>query len=53
MRRLITYVVDCEALVIWEECLAVQGQEGIALSFGGELRAELLGADLHFLRQDG
>ena len=53
MRRLITYVVDGEALVIWEEGLAVQGQEGIALALGGELRAELLGADLHFLRQDG
>ena len=46
-------MVDGEALVIWEEGLAVQGQERIAFSFGGELGAELLGADLHFLWQDG
>ena len=46
-------MIDGDALVIWEECLAVQGQEGIALALGGELRAELLGADLHFLRQEG
>ena len=51
--KLESYVVDGDALVIWKECLAVQGQERIAFSFGGELGAELLGADLHFLRQDG